>query len=65
MVVTVVSKRFIPWDGPRLRVVGGLLPMELRSHHGVVGGLLLVGSAKSPTAVVVSYERGMNCYDPL
>ena len=33
MVVTMVSKKFIPLDGPRPGVVGGLLP---------------VGSAKSP-----------------
>ena len=48
MVVTVVSKRFIPWDGPRLEVIGGLLP---------------VGSAKPLAAVDIGSERGMDCYD--
>ena len=32
----------------------------------VVGGLLPLGSTKSPAAVNLGFERGMmNCYDPL
>ena len=49
MFVTLVSKRFIPWDGPRPKIMEGLLP---------------VGFAKSPTVVDVGSERWMNCRDP-
>ena len=45
MVVLVVS---FFGDGPRPKLVCGLLPM---------------GFAKSPTAVNVGSERGMDCYD--
>ena len=48
MVVTVVSERFIHWDGPR---------------PGIVGGLLFVGFAKSPATVDIGFERGIDCYD--
>ena len=43
----------------------GYYPWDPRIHHRVVGGLLPVGSMKSPAVVDVSYERGMDCYDPL
>ena len=43
----------------------GRYPWGPRSHYSVVGGQLPVGSAKSPTAVDVGFERGMDCYDPL
>ena len=48
MVLTLVSKWFIPWDSPRLGVVGGLLP---------------VGSTKSPAVVDVGFEIMMDCND--
>ena len=49
MVVIVVSEEFIPWDDPRLRVVGGLLP---------------VWYVTSPIAVDIYSKRWMNYYDP-
>ena len=43
MVVTVVLERFIPWNDPRL---------------GIVGGLLSIGSAESPAAVETVLKEG-------